>query len=42
MSPEYRSSIIITKEFNYEKSDIFSFGILLLRIALLLNEYDIS
>jgi hypothetical protein len=30
MSPEYRSCIEIKNEFNYEKSDIFSLGIVIL------------
>ena len=32
MTPEYRKFINIENNFEYEKSDIFSFGILMLRL----------
>ena len=38
MSPEYKIKLIIDKEFNYEISDIFSIGIIILRLELLLSE----
>ena len=34
MSPEYRSLILLKEDFNYEKSDIFSIGLNILRINL--------
>ena len=33
MSPEYRSCLKLKEDFNYEKSDIFSLGLNLLRIT---------
>ena len=33
MSPEYRSCLKLKEDFDYEKSDIFSLGLNLLRIA---------
>ena len=36
MSPEYRKIINIKNEFDYEKSDIFSFGLIILWLDLLL------
>ena len=38
MSPEYRIKLKIDNEFIYEKSDIFSIGLIILRLELLLNE----
>ena len=32
MSPEYRIKLKLNKEFNNEKSDIFSIGLLILRL----------
>ena len=32
MSPEYRYQLKINHEFSYEKSDIFSLGIIILRV----------
>ena len=32
MSPEYRYLIFITKYFDYEKSDIFSIGLLIINL----------
>ena len=32
MSPEYRNILKLDKEFNYEKSDIFSIGLIIIRL----------
>ena len=42
MSPEYRNVLLVNNDYDYEKSDIFSLGINIIRFNLLLEENNIS
>ena len=42
MSLEYRINLLICNDFDYEKSDIFSLGILIIKSIDLLDEISIT